>query len=133
MSGLTLPAITAGQVVAQNVSAEIVEQSTSPKYPVFQVYCDRVSNMQQERFRVFSGQVSVVVEARVSLDRLDGLEDQLHGCVDAVTQALDQNRGDWGDGIFYSGGYNVVYNPVKHGGRNYLQSAKVSFAVDLSR
>jgi hypothetical protein len=82
---------------------------------------------------VFSGEVGIIVEARVSQDRLDGLEDQLHGCVDAVTQALDENGGDWGDGVFYSGGYSVSYNQVKHGGRNYLQAAKVSFTVALSR
>jgi hypothetical protein len=82
---------------------------------------------------VFSGEVGIIVEARVSQDRLHGLEDQLHGCVDAVTQALDENGGDWGDGVFYSGGYSVSYNQVKHGGRNYLQAAKVSFTVALSR
>jgi hypothetical protein len=133
MSGITLPPITSQQIIAQNVSAEIVEQSSSPKYPLFQVYCERLTNSHQERFRVFSGEVGIIVEARVSQDRLDGLEDQLHGCVDAVTQALDENGGDWGDGVFYSGGYSVSYNQVKHGGRNYLQAAKVSFTVALSR
>jgi hypothetical protein len=133
MSGIALPAITPQQILAQNVSPEIVEQSNSPKYPVFQVYCERLTNSHQERFRVFSGEVSVAVEARVSHDRLDGLEDELHGCVDAVTQALDENGGDWGDGVFYTGGYAVTYNQVKHGGRNFLQSAKVTFTVALSR
>ena len=133
MSGITLPAITPQHIVAQNVSADIVEQSSSPKYPMFHVYCERLSNSHQERFRVFSGEVSIAVEARVSQDRLNGLEDQLHGCVDAVAQALDENGGDWGDGVFYSGGYAVTYNQVKHGGRNYIQSAKVTFTVALSK
>ena len=44
MSGITLPTITSQQIVAQNVSAEIVEQSSSPKYPLFQVYCERLTN-----------------------------------------------------------------------------------------
>ncbi len=133
MSGITLPAITPKQIVAQNVPVDLVTANSSPNYPVFHVYCDRLTNSHQERFRVFSGDVSTAVEVRVSQDRLDGLEDQLHGCVDAVTQALDENGGDWGDGVFYSGGYDVAYNPVKHGGRNYLQSAKVTFTVALSR
>jgi hypothetical protein len=133
MSGVALPAITPPQIVAQNVSAEIVGQSSSPRYPVFHVYCERLTNSHQERFRVFSGEVGIAVEARVSQDRLDGLEDQLHGCVDAVTQALDENGGDWGDGVFYAGGYDVTYNQVKHGGRNFIQSAKITFTVVLSR
>jgi len=133
MSGTTLPAITARQVVAQNVSADVAARSSSLPYPVFYVFCERLSNTQREKFRVFSGEVSVAVEARVSQDRLEGLEDQLHGCVDAVTQALDENRGDWSDGVFYAGGYEVAYNAVKHGGRNFLQTAKVTFTVAVSR
>jgi hypothetical protein len=133
MSGIMLPAITPRQIVAQNVSADIVAKSNSPNYPVFHVYCERLTKSHQERFRVFSGEVSTAVEVRVSQDRLDGLEDQLHGCVDAVTQALDENGGDWGDGVFYSGGYDVTYSQVKHGGRNFIQSAKVTFLVALSR
>jgi hypothetical protein len=133
MSGVTLPVIAPQQVIAQNVSADIVGRSSSTKYPVFHVYCERLTNAHQERFRVFSGEVGMAVEARVSQDRLDGLEDQLHGCVDAVTQALDENRGDWGDGVFYSGGCDVTYSAVKRGGRNFLQSAKVTFIVGLSR
>lgn len=133
MSGLTLPAIAAEQVIAQNVPADLVGEGSSAKYPVFHVYCEKLVNSHQERFRVFSGEVGMAVETRVSQDRLDGLEDQLHGCVDAVTQVLDENGGDWGDGAFYCGGYDVTYSHVKRGGRNYLQSAKVSFTVALSR
>jgi hypothetical protein len=133
MSGLTLPEITPQQVAAQNVSAEIAGESGSVRYPVFHVYCEKLTNSQKERFRVFSGEVGIVVEARVSQDRLAGLEEQLHGCVDAVTQSLEENLGDWGDGVFYAGGYDATYSQVKHGGRNYLQSAKVSFTVALSR
>jgi len=133
MSGVTLPTITAQQVIAQNVAADVVGKSSSLNYPVFCVYCERLTNSHLERFRVFSGEVSAAVEVRVSQDRVDGLEDQLHGCVDAVTQALDENGGEWGDGVFYAGGYEVTYSPVKHGGRNFLQSAKVTFIVALSR
>ena len=133
MSGIVLPAISAQQIIAQNVSADIVSRNSSPHYPVFCVYCERLMNSHQERFRVFSSEVSTAVEVRVSQDRLEGLEDQLHGCVDAVTQALDENGGDWGDGVFYPGGYEATYSQVKQGGHNFLQSAKVTFVVALSR
>lgn len=133
MSGVTLAPITPQQVVASNVAADIAGESGAVRYPAFHVYCEKLTNSQQERFRVFSGEVKIAVEVRASQDRLDGLEDQLHGCVDAVTQAMDENRGDWGDGVFYAGGYEVAYNPVKRGGRNYVQSAKVVFEVAVSR
>ena len=40
--------------------------------------------------------------------------------------------GDWGQGMFFAGGYEVAFEPVRHGGKNFLQVAKVSFEVDLS-
>lgn len=74
----------------------------------------------------------MTAEVRVSQDRLEGVESQLQLYVDALTQVLDQGRGDLGDGVFYAGGYEVSYSPVKHGGRNFLQTAKVTFTVDIS-
>ncbi len=47
--------------------------------------------------------------------------------MDAVTRVLDQNRGSWGEGAFFSGKYEVAIDPVKHGGRNFLQVAKGCF------
>ena len=74
----------------------------------------------------------MVVEVRMSQDRLDDLDRQTQWHADAVTRVLDENRGDWGDGVFYGGGYEISYGPVKHGGRNFLQIAKIVFTVDIS-
>ena len=52
----------------------------------------------------------------MSQDRLEGLERLLDIHVDAVTRILDQNRGDWGNGMFYSGGYEAVLGEMVHGG-----------------
>jgi len=97
-----------------------------------QVYVDRVRNLLTEKFRKFSGKVRTVAEVRVSQDRIEGIEEQLRLYVDAVTQVLEANRGSWGEGAFYTGGYEVTFEPVKHGGKNFLQAAKVVFEVDLS-
>jgi hypothetical protein len=96
------------------------------------MYCASVKNLQREKFRTFSGEANMVVETRISQDRVDGLETVSQMYVDAVTMVLDQNRGDWGNGVSYNGGYEVNYGPVKHGGRNFLQTAKISFSVDVS-
>jgi hypothetical protein len=74
----------------------------------------------------------MVVEARVSQDRLDQIETNLQGFVDAITQVLDNSRGDWGDGTFFDGAYEVNFGGVKHGGRNFLQIAKVVFVLEIS-
>jgi len=96
------------------------------------VYADRVQNLLTEKFRTFSGKVRTIVEIRVSQDRLEGLEETLRLYVEAVTQVLDVNRGSWGEGAFFTGGYDASIEPVRHGGRNFLQIAKVTFEVDIS-
>lgn len=129
---LTLPSITPQQIFAQNVPPELSERSTVTKYPVLCIYCSKIVNLQREKFRTFSGDATMVIESRVSQDRLDDIEANSHFYVDALTQVLDSNRGDWGDGVFYSGGYEVALGGVKQGGRNFLQIAKVSFVLEIS-
>ena len=120
------------QLIPQNAGAELMEKSAGQKYPAFFVYCERVSNLLTEKFRTFSGKSRMVVEVRVSQDRLEGIDQQLQMLVDAVTTVLDMHRGDLGGGLLYGGGYEVNLGPVKHGGKNFLQSAKVSFDIDVS-
>jgi hypothetical protein len=127
-SGLTLP-----DIRVQNVAADLAERTNTVKYPLIQVYCDKISNDLTEKFRRFSGRVQMAMELRHSQDRLDGLQDALELYVDAATQVLDSNRGDWGDGMFYAGAYQVTFGAVKQGGRNFIQVAKVTFEIGVSR
>ena len=131
-AGVTLPAIPAQNVFIQNVPVALMEKSAAVKYPVVHVYSDRVENRLTEKFRTFSGKVRTVAEVRVSQDRIENLEDHTRLYVDAVTQILDANRGSWGQGMFFAGGYEVKFEAVQPGGRNFLQVAKVTFEVDLS-
>src|SRR5450755_3244866 len=132
-TGLDEPAFPSSRVLGRNVSPEIAEKSTGAVYPIFLVYCDKVNNALREKFRTFSGTARMTVEVRASQDRLEMLEQRLGVYVDAVTAVLDANRGDWGLGMFYTGGYDIALAPVRHGGRNFLQIAKVSFDVQVSR
>ena|SRR5258708_1694191 len=131
-TGVALAPVPPPHIVAQNISFELNERSQVVKYPVVHVYVDRVRNLLTEKFRRFSGKVRTVAEVRVSQDRIEGIEDRLRLYVDAVTQVLDANRGSWGEGAFYTGGYEVSFEAVRHGGKNFLQAAKVTFEVDLS-
>lgn len=132
-SGVDLPAIPASQVVAQNTAAETLEKSAGAAYPAVHVYCERLKNELREKFRTFSGKARLVAEVRASQDRQEGLEPRVQLYVEAVTQVLDANRGDWGQGMFFTGGYEVAFGPVRHGGKNFLQTAKVTFEVDVSQ
>lgn len=129
---VVLPVVEATQIIAQNIPAEVIEKSAGTRYPAFHIYCEKLQNTLREKFRRFSGTASLNVDVRVTHDRLEGLEGNLQWHVDALTEVLDSNRGDWGQGLFYTGGYTVTYQPVKHGGKNFLQTAKVSFDVQVS-
>ena len=120
------------QIIPLHVAPEVIEQAFAVHYPAVHVYVERVSNLLREKFRTFSGKAHVVIETRVTQDRLEGIERRLQLYVDAVTRVLDQRRGDWGDGMFYTGGYEVELGPVKHGGRNFIQSAKVTYEIETS-
>ncbi len=132
LEGLALPPIGERQMQPQNVSFELTERSGETRYPAVHIYCEKIANLLKEKFRSFSGKAHMVVEVRLSQDRLEDLEKKLRLYVDAVTQVLDQHRGDWGNGMFYTGGYEVLFAPVKHGGRNFIQIAKITFEVEAS-
>jgi len=131
-TAVKLAPIPPSHVMNQNVSFELTERAQTAKYPAVYVYTDRVRNLLTEKFRTFSGKVRTVAEVRVSQDRIEGVEEQSRLYVEAVTQVLDSNRGSWGEGAFFTGGYEVSIDPVRHGGKNYLQIARVEFEVDLS-
>lgn len=131
-SSLAAP-VEAGQVRAQNVAADLAERGGTVKYPSVNVYCEKIVNDLAEKFRSFSGKVEMAIELRHSQDRLTGLQDALELYADSVTHMLDGARGDWGNGMFYAGAYEVALGPVKHGGRNFVQTAKITFQVGVSR
>ena len=128
-------AITAANRIAAiklSTKQELVERSVDVKSPTLLLYCEKISNDLREKFRTFSGKAFMAIEVRVSQDRIEGLGRSLEIYVDTVTRILDQNRGDWGNGMFYTGGYEAVFGEMKHGGRNFIQTAKVRFEVAVS-
>lgn len=127
--GLAPTLLNPAQFRAQNAAPDLVERSTVTQYPSIQVYCEKIVNSLEEKFQRFSGSVHLAIEIRHSQDGLEGLEAAVELYTDAVMRTLETNRGDWGDGMYYAGGYQVVFGAVKHGGRNFVQAAKVTFEI----
>lgn len=127
----TVP-IEASQIVAQNVAYEVAERTAGVKYPAVYVYCEGLTNSLKEKFRTFSGKAHMAVEARISHEHLERLAGDLQVYASAATELLDKSRGDWGSGMFYTGGYKVEFGPVKRGGRNFIQTVKIAFDVEVS-
>jgi len=135
MADLTAPGGQTPQpnVISQNAAPDLADKAAAVQYPVVSAYCEKISNTQREKFRSFSGTVQLAVEVRHSQDQLDGLEDTLEQYTDAVTQTLSGNTGDWGDGMYFSGAYQVSFGAVKKGGKNFTQAAKITLEVGVSR
>jgi hypothetical protein len=132
LSELSMPPITGAEIFDLHAAPELTERSASVKYPVMYVYCERLVNSLKEKFRTFSGTAELTAEIRVSHDHIDELQQRLQTYVDALTDVLDKKRGAWGETVFFTGGYEVLFGPVKRGGRNYLQTARVRFEVHVS-
>ena len=124
--------VDAAQVRTLNAAADLVERAQGLKYPMVNVYCEKIVNDLREKFRSFAGTVHMAVEIRHSQDRVEGLQDRLETYVDAAMAMLNGLRGDWGDGMFYGGTYAVTFGPVKQGGKNFIQVAKVTFEIGVS-
>ena len=129
---VSLQPVPTKQFFTNNVASDIAEKSEEVKYTAVYVYCDKIANTLTEKFRSFSGHLQMAIEIRVSQDRLDGVEQSAQLYAESVTQTLNQIRGDWGQGLFYAGQYDVSFGPVKHGGRNFIKAIKITFPVEAS-
>ena len=124
--------LTVKTVAAQYVSVDIEDKTPNPQYPSILVYCDKLSNNLTEKYRQFSGQARMNAEVRHSENTIGSVQENLQTAVDAVCALLADSRGDWGNGAFYAGGYDVTYDPVVRGGKNFVQRAKVTFELEVS-
>jgi len=113
--------------------SEIQEKAGPTKYPVVHVYCDRIESKPLEKLRRFSGKLRLVAEVRVSQDRLEGMTEGLLLYVDSVRDVVERNAGCIRNGLYLSNEYEVQIEPVKKGGLNFLQSAKVACMVIVNR
>lgn len=128
----TVAPLGTAQIRTENVAIELAERATAVHYPAVNVYCEKIANQLVEKFRTFSGISQMAIEVRHSQDRLDGLQDTVELYTSAVMQTLDASRGDWGGGMYYAGGYQVTFGAVKSGGKNFMQTAKVTFEIGVS-
>ncbi len=126
------PPIQLASVLVGNCPPEFLEQSLALKYPTVNVFCDKLANTLKEKFRVFSGTAQVTIELRHSQDHVQNVQPGLESYVTAACQILDDSRGDWGNGLFYRGGYEVSFLPLKRGGKDFLQIARVALQLDIS-
>lgn len=120
-------------VLFARVPPELQEKMAGLRYPQLHVYCDRVESQRTERFRRFSGVMRMVVEVRMSQDRLDGISEKLHWWVDAIRDVVERSAGCVGQVMYLDGDYQVAIEPVRKGGLNFMQVGKVTCPVIVNR
>ena len=109
------------------------EKSASVRYPVARIYCERLKNTLMEKHRSVSGTALLVVEIRVSGARPEELDEQLNSYVEAACQVLEANRGSWTEIATYPGAYEVKFQAMKPGGKQFTKSAHIEFELYISR
>jgi hypothetical protein len=130
--GYTLPVIPSSQIILSLADADTIDRRQQISYPRIAVYADRVVNNLREKFRTLSGTVSATIAVSASADLVDQVEQWIHYYVEAVTNVLRQNIGDWGNGMFFPGTYDVQLQPPKPGGSGFVQTATVTCIVSVS-
>ena len=131
-SGAVIPPISNSQIVSTSITAEMADKNAQLTYPRVCLYCTQVKNTHFQKFRSFSGSVAVVIEVWFSGNLLAPTGTGLHYYVEAVTAILRANQGDLGDGFYFSGIYDVQLQPAKAGGFGFVESARISCALDVN-
>ena len=132
-ANVSVPTIAPGDVVLSSVSPDIGDKNLQLTYPRVCLYSSGLKNTQVEKFRSLSGMVAVVVEIWASGNMVTQSDQWIHFYVEAVTDILRSDIGDWGDGIFFSGAYDIQFQQPKAGGFGFVQSAKVTCNLNVSR
>lgn len=131
--GLVIPPIASTQVLLSSASALIGDKDAQFTYPRICLYGVRIQNTQAEKFRSLSGSLSVVAEVWASANLVNQTDQWIHFYVEALTDILRQSIGDWQDGVFFGGVYDVQFQAPAIGGFGYVQSAKVVCDFNVSQ
>lgn len=129
----TIPLIEPNQVVLSSASPAIGDKDVQLTYPRVCLYVTGLKNTNVEKFRSLSGSVSLVIDLWASAALVTNSDVWIHYYVEAVTNLLAANIGDWGDGVLFGGSYDVQFTAPNTGGLGYVQSAKITVSLNVSR
>ena len=129
---IDIPALLPNQVLLSSAAMALADSALQLSYPRICIYSSGSRNTKVEKFRSFSGTVGVTVEIWTSSDLLTQADEWIHLYAEGVTSLLRSNTGDWGDGFFYSGSYDLSFQAPKAGGLGYVECAQLTFDLTVS-
>ena len=128
--GVALRAVSARSMFLLNAAPDLMDHSRDAEYPELFLFAEQMENVQREKFSFFSGTLRLGAEVRISAETPDRLETDIHRYCEALLNVLHAAPGEWIPGLVYSGRYQVMYSPVRLGGDNFLQTARVTFTLN---
>lgn len=131
--GVNVPVIQISQIIASSASQEMSDRDAQLVYPRICLYSSGLKNTQVEKFRSLSGSLFMVADVWASGNLISDVESWIHFYVESATNLLRNNIGDWGDGVFFPGTYEVQLQSPKAGGLGFVQMARVTFQLNVSR
>ena len=129
---MPIPAIANNQIVLSSAAPDVADKDIQLTYPRICVYSETVKNSQTEKFRSFSGSIGVQADIWASADMATQTDIWVHFYLEAVTSVLRRNIGDWGDGMFFNGKYDIKLQPPKAGGFGFVQLAVINCTLEVS-
>jgi hypothetical protein len=132
-SNLDIPLIPNSQIYVSSAPASMADLQQELGFPRVSVYSSRLQNMQLEKFRSLSGYATVTVEMAITADMVSEVDTFIHFYVEAATNILQRNRGDWGNGICFFGAYDAQIQPPQMGVSGFVQLARIHFEIGVNR
>jgi hypothetical protein len=129
----SVPTIDPAQVVLSSAANDVGDTDSRLGYPRVCLYSSGFKNSHLEKFCSTSGVVSGNADIWTSANLVDDTDRWIHYYVEAVSALLRKSAGDWGDGIFFPGVYDVQFQPPKAGGMGFVQLAKLRFDLIVSQ
>ncbi len=130
---VNVPILEASQVTISSVSQDLGDRDAQLTYPRVCLYSAGLKNTKVEKFRSLSGSLAMAADVWASGNLIGDVDHWIHFYVEAVTNLLRNNVGDWGDGMFFSGIYEVQLQSPKVGGLGFVQMARIAFQLNVSR
>jgi hypothetical protein len=130
---VTVPVILSSQVVVSAAAPQIGDMDMQLTYPRVSLYTVGLKNTRVEKFRTLSGSLTLVADIWASADLMTQVDQWIHYYVEGVTEIFRQNTGDWGNGIFFDGSFDIQFHLPATGGLGFVQNAKVTLNLHVSR
>lgn len=124
-----IPEVKPEQVLIRHTDIALASAATIVQFPAVYLYCVRIENSMDSKFREFSGRVVLVAEVRVSGRSVRGLDLYASRLAEAVMNVLAANRGKWTGACAFDGRFDITFDPVEEGGINFIQTARVEIEL----